>query len=165
LITPEQTLARFRDVVVDNNSRIVLDLSLQMRALPVPEQRKCFGGDYQTGFVYTFRSDKYPDHVMEAVVAVQGDAISGLYRNHSAFATLGTIIAARTELIKAVSAKLGLSAERIGIEDPARGRTLGLAELTTGQLIDILADRMGAAIAVVGSYGGDLALAKSEMPA
>lgn len=164
MTTPEQTFDRFRDVVVDNNSRNVLDLSLQLRKLNLAEQRKHFGGDYSTGFFYLFRSDKHPELVMESVVAVQGDAITSLYRNHRIFETVGTLMVARAELIKAVAAKLGLSAEKVGIEDPARGRTLGFNELSTGQLIDILADRMGMAVAVVGSYGGDAALAKSEMP-
>lgn len=159
---PEQTLQRFRDVVVDNNSRTVLELSLALRKLEERAQREHFGGTYREGFVYLYRNDALnPNVVMESVVAVQGDAITSLYRNHPIFTNLNSLIDGRRELMQAVAAKIGLSIESIGIDDSTRGRTLGLSELSTGQLIDILAERIGTTVMVSGSHGGDASILKA----
>lgn len=156
-MTPEQAMEAFRDVVVVNSDRIVLELSHEFRKRPVDQQRKHFGGHYEIGFTWLIRSDaQHTDKVMETVVSAQGDAITSLYVNHRIFATLGTLMQAREVLINAIAERIGLSAGAVGVEDAGRGRRLGLTELSTGQLIDILAERTGSSIVVPNNRGGDV---------
>ena len=91
---------------------------------------------------------------METVVSPKGDAITSVYMNHSIFASLGDLQRARTDLIAAVADRVGLSVESAGVNDEGRGRMLGLAELSTGQLVDLLAERMGSSIVVPNNRGG-----------
>jgi hypothetical protein len=151
-----QILDKYRSVVVANSDRIVHELSHEFRAKPEPVQKQSFGGSYKSGFTWLIRSEsQHADKVVETVVSPKGDAITSLYvGNHPAFATLGTLIAARDELIAAVADRVGLSVDAVGVEDPGRGRRLGLSELSTGQLIDLLAERMGSSIVVPNSRGG-----------
>ena len=58
------------------------------------------------------------------------------------------------KLIAAVAERVGLSVESAGVNDEGRGRMLGLAELSTGQLVDLLAERMGSSIVVPNNRGG-----------
>jgi hypothetical protein len=161
---PEQTLARFRDVIVNNNSRQTLEISIAMRRLSQDDQRAALGGEYASGFMYLYRNDAVaPSVVMETVVSPVGDAITSLYMNHSIFADHASLVRARRDLIAALSEKVGLSAHSIGIDDPGRGRSLGLSELATGQLIDLLAERMGASIVTTGTHGGDIDLTKGAL--
>lgn len=158
---PEQTLARFRDLVVNNNTKLVLALSLALRKLSENEQRAALGGEFKTGFMYLYRNEQIaPGMVMETIVSPLGDGITSLYVNHQALFNHATLVEARRELVAAISAKIGLSVESIGVDDPGRGRVMGLAELSTGQLIDILAERMGTTIITTGTHGGDLDLFK-----
>lgn len=153
--TPEATLAKFRDIVVVNSTEISLALSQQLRKQP--DQRAHFGGNQKWGFIYLFRSDKvHPGNVLECVVSPAGDAITSVYREHSAFASLGDLTRAREELIRALAQRVGISVEGMGIDDAGRGRTLSGAELSTGQLIDLLAEQAGASVAVTNSHGADL---------
>jgi hypothetical protein len=156
-MTPEQVLDKYRGIVAVNSERIALELSQHLRKLTQEQQRAIFGGHHHYGFFWLFRHDSHPDKVMECVVSTAGDAITSVYVNHNANENIGTLLAARAELINAISDKIGLSVEAIGIDDPGRGRTVGLNELCTGQLIDILTERMGASVAVTSSIGGDLA--------
>lgn len=153
-----QILDKYRSVVVANSDRIVHELSHEFRAKAEHVQRQSFGGTYQTGFTWLIRSEgQHTDKVVETVVSPKGDAITSLYiGNHSAFASLGTLIEARRELIAAVCDRVGLSQDAVGVEDPGRGRRLDLAELSTGQLIDLLAERMGSSIVVPNSRGGEV---------
>jgi hypothetical protein len=158
-VNPQETLERYRNVVVVNSPRVNLELSQHLRKLPVDMQRARFGGRYGVGFFWLFsHSEVHPDKVMECVVSTAGDAISSTYLVHPMFASLGELLTARENLIKALTEKIGLSIESIGIDDPGRGRALSLPELSTGQLIDILAERMGSSIASTSSMGGDLDL-------
>jgi hypothetical protein len=157
-MNPSQILDKYRSVVVANSDRIVHELSHEFRKKPEPVQKQSFGGSYKTGFTWLIRSEsQHTDKVVETVVSAKGDAITSLYvGNHPAFATLGTLMAARAELIEAVATRVGLSQEAVGVEDPGRGRQLGLSELSTGQLIDLLAERMGSSIVVPNSRGGEV---------
>lgn len=153
----KEILGRFTDLVVSNSSRQVLELSQKLRNLPLAEQRAHFGGEHHSGFFYLFRSDKHPGVVMETVVsAAGGDGVTSLYLDHRENATIGAVIAARQALINALSQRVGLSADAIGIDDATRGRTLGVTELSTGQLIDLLAERVGKTVLTTGSHGGDV---------
>lgn len=152
----DQVLDKYRTVVVANSDRIVHELSHEFRKRPEPVQRTHFGGSYKTGFTWLIRSEsQHIDKAVETVVSPMGDAITSLYiGNHPAFASLGTLMAAREELIAAVADRVGLSVDAVGVEDAGRGRRLGLSELSTGQLIDLLAQRMGSSIVVPNSRGG-----------
>jgi len=155
--TPEQTLSRFRDVVVSNSSRILLALSIALHKKSHAEQRDAFGGEYKTGFFYLYRNEAIaPGVVMETVVSTAGDGITSLYVNHPALANLSSLVSARRELVAALSEKIGLSVDAVGVDDPGRGRVMGLSELATGQLIDLLAESMGRTVTTTGTHGGDL---------
>lgn len=147
----------FRDVVVVNGERIVLELSLDLKKLPLSEQRKCFGGSDKVGYFYLFgHKEKFTDTVMECVMSPLGDSVTSLYKAHPIFESPGELIRARSILMHAIAEKVGLSEEAIGIDDAARGRTLGLDELSTGQLIDILAERVGTIHMNTDSHGQEL---------
>jgi hypothetical protein len=138
-------LSRMRDLVVYNSEHHALALSLKLEKLPVNERRKWFGGSHPTGWLYLFRDPEFPDIVLETVQSqFGGDAITSTYiGNHSSLANVGTLISAREDLIRAIAQEIGLSIPAIGIPDPVRGRDLSLKELSTGQLIDLLAERNG----------------------
>lgn len=155
-MNPEMILNQYRGIVVVNSDRIVHEISHEFRQLAEPDQKKHFGGSMTTGFTWLIRSEsQHTDKVVETVVSPTGDAITSLYiGNHPAFASLGTLMGSRAELIAAVADRVGLSAEAVGVEDAGRGRRLGLAELSTGQLVDLLAERMGSSIVVPNNRGG-----------
>lgn len=153
-MTPEQTLHKYRDLVVVNSDKTALEISVAFKNLPEPQQKPHFGGSYASGFTWIIRSEQHRDKVMETVVSPKGDAITSVYMNHSIFASLGDLQRARTDLIAAVADRVGLSIESAGVNDEGRGRMLGLAELSTGQLVDLLAERMGSSIVVPNNRGG-----------
>lgn len=145
-------LDKYRDVVVANANHIVLEISLDLKNRPLAEQREAFAGEVQSGFFYLHRIPKYDEAVFECVVSGTGDAISSAYINHPIFNTVGDLLKARRELVFAIAEKVGLSVEAVGVDDPGRGRQLGLNELSTGQLIDMLADRVGHSIIVTNNH-------------
>lgn len=148
----QDTLSQYSDVVVVNGAKIALEIALTLKQLPMHVQRSSFAGSAETGHFYMHRLDKFPDTVFECVASPEGDAITSLYKNHRIFGSAGELMRARRHLIDAIAAKVGLSVESIGVDDPGRGRALGLNELSTGQLIDTLAERMGQSILVTDSH-------------
>jgi hypothetical protein len=148
-------LDAYKDVVVVNADRIALELSLKFKEASKMAQHQAFGGTVDAGWFYLYRrDDMHTDTVLECVVSPDsGDMITSLYKNHSIFGDKGELIRARRVLIKAIAEKVGLSAEAIGIEDTARGRALGLTELSTGQLIDLLAERLGHTVVTTDTHG------------
>lgn len=158
-MTPQQVLDKYRHIVVVNGQNIALEISQELQAKPQQEQRAHFGGHHKIGFFYLFVGTKHPNKVLETVVSPQGDAITSVYMVDPIFATTGELLRAREQLIKACAESIGLSVEAVGIEDPARGRLLGLEELGTGQLIDLLAGQLGSTIATTDSVGGSVAVA------
>lgn len=148
----QEILDQFSDVVVVNADHIALQISLDLKARHLNDQRKAFAGEARSGFFYLHRMDKFPDIVFECVMSISGDAVTSLYRNHSIFNTPGELTKARGLLLRAVAGKVGLSVEAVEIQDDARGRGLGLEELATGQLIDMLAERTGKSIVVTNSH-------------
>jgi hypothetical protein len=146
-------LDKYRDVVVVNANHIGLEISLALKNEPTEKQREAFFGTMDTGFWYVHRLDKHPDTVYECIVSTNtGDAITSLYKNHRIFNTHGDLARAREELIKAIAHKVGLSHQGVGIDDPVRGRVMELRELSTGQLIDLLAERSGKTVLVTNSH-------------
>lgn len=148
----QEVLDQYRDIVVVNASHIILEISLDLKARSLQEQRASFAGSYATGFFYLHRIDKFPDTVFECIMSPVGDAISSIYKNHRIFSEPAELMRARDHLCRCIAEKVGLSVEGVGIEDKARGRTLGLNELSTGQLVDMLAERMGQSVLVTNSH-------------
>ena len=150
-MTPDQTLAKYRSIVVVDSDHKALALSIALNKVPHLDRRPFFAGDHKTGFFYLFGpSDQVPDCVMETVMSphTTGDSVTSLYRFAPCFATPGELMKARGEVIAALAEKVGLSPEAIGIEDEARGRTLGVGEVAFGQLIDMLAEKSSSTIVV-----------------
>lgn len=139
----------YADVVVVNANHLALDLSVLMRAEPEASQREFFGGNLKSGYLYLYSNPKYPEFVFECVMSVDGDAIAAVYRGHPIFASLGEVTKARDRLCDLISAEVGLSVEGVGVDDKARGRTLGLRDLSTGQLVDMLRERTGGKVIAV----------------
>lgn len=147
-------LDKYRSVVVDNNHKKGLALAMELRKRPVEQQRAAFSGTRESGYFYLFADEKTsPGVVYECVASLDGgDAITSVYVHHPIFNSPGALISARTEMIRALADKVGLSVESVGIDDPGRGRVLGLQELGTGQLIDLLAERMGQSIVTTNTH-------------
>lgn len=150
-----ETFEKYRSIVVANHDYAAHALALELRKLSLSEQRNHFGGDPKVGYVYLFRKDElYPDLVYECVAsASHKDAIVSTYKNCAALNDLASVLRTRAELIAACATKIGMPAESIGIDDEVRGRALGLEELSTGQLVDVLAERLGKTILRTDSYG------------
>lgn len=160
-MTPDQVLEKHRSIVAVNSEAIALGLSKSLNSKKDREKRQFFGGNHTYGFTWLYRDEaKYPDKVMETVVSPQGDAITSVYISHSCLTDLGELSRSRELLIKAVAEKVGLSVPAVGIDDTCRGRVLGLAELATAQLIDLLADKMGKSIVVASNIGGENEIAE-----
>ena len=151
-MTPEQVTESTRDVVVVNHEKTALEISFDLKESTKENQRLAFAGSRNAGFFYLHRIDKHPDMVYECVVSQEGDAITSVYRNHRIFQNHGELIKARVLLINAVAQKVGLSPEGVGVDDPGRGRVLGLVELSTGQLIDMLSEKIGQSIVTTDSH-------------
>ena len=146
-MNPSEALEKYRHIVVVNSERISHEMDHAMRQLPEHEQTQLMGGSDKAGYFWLFRDARHPGMVLEIVYSEEAqDSISSIYKDDSFNASLGEVIKAREELIQALSDKVGLSAEAIGINDEARGRDLAPKELTTGQLIDMLAEQMGTSI-------------------
>lgn len=143
----------YQDVVVVNSDRKALELSLKLRDLPREAQRPFFGGSNKAGFFYLFSHDSVPDMLLESVHSTEAtDGITAVYKPHPIFASVGELVRARELLIDMLATKIGLPAESVGIEDPVRGRALGLSELSTGQLIDLIAEKEGSIVMKTDSY-------------
>lgn len=148
----------YQDVVVINSDRKALELSIKLRDMPREQQRPFFGGTPKTGFFYLFTHESVPDMVLESVHSTDVvDGITAIYKPHPIFASPGELIRAREVLIETLAKKVGLPAESVGIDDPVRGRALGLNELSTGQLIDMLAEQEGSIVMKTDSYVGGAA--------
>lgn len=160
-MNPQETLDIYRHLVAVNSEKIALELSQKLRASTMEEQRQCFGGDFYTGFFWLFRHDSHPDKVMETVVSPEGDAITSIYISNSFSSSIGSLMGVRKALIRAISEKVGLSVEAMGIDDQARGRSLNLAELSTAQLVDLLADQLKSSVLTTSSIGGNVEIASS----
>lgn len=149
----QETLQRYADVVAVNADRIALELSLLLKNEPPEVQRKTFGGSREAGWFYLYHNAKHPDSMFECVMSQEGgDSITALYKTNRIFGSVGELISARETLIRAIAEKVGLSREAVGIEDPGRGRTVGLVDLSTGQLIDMLAEKVGSSIVVANNH-------------
>jgi hypothetical protein len=154
-MTPDETLAKYRSIVVVDADHKALTLSIALNKVPHLQRRPYFAGDHKTGFFYLFGpTDVVPDCVMETVMSPheKGDSVTSLYRFAPCFASPGELMRARGEVIAALSDKVGLSPESIGIEDITRGRVLGVNELAFGQLIDMLNERSTAVVMVTDTH-------------
>lgn len=152
-MSPDQVLESVRDVVVINHDRTALEIAFHLKEQPKEVQRKAFAGTEKSGYFYLHRIDKFPDTVYECVMsATDGDAISSTYKNHRVFQNVGELIRARELLVEAIAQKVGLSVQGVGVDDPGRGRTLSLNEMATGQLIDMLAERVGKSVVTTNSH-------------
>lgn len=148
----QEILDQYRDIVVVNATHIALEISLDLKARALHEQRESFAGNFATGFFYLHSIDKFPDTVFECIVSPNGDAITSVYKQHRVFSEPAELMRARDRLCHAIAEKVGMSIEGVGVDDEARGRTLGLNDLSTGQLVDMLAERMGQSIMVTNSH-------------
>lgn len=153
-MTPEQTLHKYRDLVVVNSDKIAAEISITLEKLVKSDQKHRLNGCFASEFIKVARVEIHPEKVLETIVSPRGDAITSVYLNHSIFASLGDLARARAELIAAIADRVGLSVESAGVNDEGRGRMLGLGELATGQLVDLLAERMGSSIVVPNNRGG-----------
>lgn len=144
----------YGDVVVVNSERLATKLSIGLRDVAENVRRDCFAGDNQVGWFYLYRDDDVSaDKVLEVVMSKAGDRVVSVYVNHPIFQSRSELMHARRALIKAISKERGLSVESIGVEDPTRGRLLGLDELATGQLIDLLHEQAAAGALVTTADG------------
>lgn len=135
-------LERVRDLVVLSNDKAVLELSLDLRELTKEEQRTRFGGSRDSGWFYLHANDqKRRNMVFECIVSETGETVSALYMGHPIFNSVGELLRVREELVREIGEKVGLDFRNVGVTDPIRGREVGLEELATGQLIDLLTER------------------------
>lgn len=135
-----EILSKYLDLTVVNSSAIAQKMSLQLEAATLEVKQSTYGGNPLVGWFYLGRSVDHPGMVFECTVTPQ-DSISSVYMEHPMFESRAELMRTREALMNAIAADLGLSVEGVGIDDHARGRTLGLSELATGQLVDMLAQR------------------------
>lgn len=153
-MTPEQVFDKYRHLVVVNSERIALELSEQMRKLPQDDPSLVKGGTRSSGFAWLFNHPMHPDKVLESVVSpFDKSVVTSIYMGHPMFGSIGEWVKARQEIIGAISEKVGLSIESIGVDDEARGESLSLIELSTGQLLDLLAEQFRSSVLVSNSFG------------
>jgi hypothetical protein len=136
------SIARFKTSQTVEDTVAVLMLSKELGELGKPEQREFFGGTHNSGWFYLFANESsHPGVIMECVMSPAGDSIVALYKTEPWFASPGELARAREICVRALSEKVGLSIEAMGIEDEARGRTLDPGELSFAQLLDMLNER------------------------
>lgn len=136
------TLDKYRRIAVIDDDAKLNKLSKLLQGQDKANQRAFFGGDDRTGWFYLYAHPTVPGVIMEAVQSRHGDSVISLYAPDAVFNSVGELMKARAEVIEALSASLGLSVQAIGVEDPARGRALGVEEIAFGQLIDLLGERV-----------------------
>lgn len=142
-----EILQRHADVVVVNADHIARAMGLKLAAVSEEARRETFGGNPKTGHFYLYRDEEFPGKVFECVVSHGGFSMTSLYMAHRIFGTRADLMRARESLMDAIGATVGLPAESIGVDDQDRG-TVGLADMATGQLIDMLNGRVGNQIIV-----------------
>lgn len=149
-----ETLDRVRNLIVVEDDQLLLALTLDLQKRDRSAQMMALAVSNEWGSVYVYANDNLlPNLVLECVMSREhGDSISTLYRGHPIFNTKADLIRTRLELIRELAAKVGLSVESAGVEDPVRGRYLGLGELGTAQLIDLLMERSGLILAGTDNY-------------
>lgn len=158
-MTPEQTLERYRHIVVSNSDRKAHELDYFFRQLSENDQARHFFARRGVGSIWLYRDRRHPEYVLEIVYSQEhGDCISSLYKDCAENGSSGALLETREHLIKALSEKVGLSPEAMGIDDEARGRALAPHELGTGQLIDLLAEQFGSTIAIADQRSGNTGL-------
>lgn len=147
-------LDRVKSLVVVNSNKRTLALTIDLRDAGTEAQRARFAGSQKAGYFYLHTNERlHPNHLMECVVSQAGDSITSLYLGHPALETPGELLRTREALIDELAAKYGLSHESVGIDDETRGRVLGLEELSTGQLIDMLSDQLSLVAPQTDNYG------------
>lgn len=145
------SLNRFRTTVVVDDDVAVLRLSQKLGKMGKSEQRPFFAGSPKSGYFYLFADEKMaPGLIMETVMSAAGDSISTLYSTAGCpwFATPGELTRARDQMVTAMCEKVGLSVEAMGIDDAARGRSLGPFELAFAQMIDLMTEETSSSVAV-----------------
>lgn len=167
-MTPQETFERYRDLVVVNGDRIAHEMSYAFRQLSEEQQAQLHVNSATAGNFWLFRPA--PDHkhagmVLEVVYSIEaGDCIQAIYRDNRINASAGELIRARENLIRAIAERRGLSIERCGVDDAGRGRMIGLEEMTTGQLIDMLAEEFnGKSILTLDNRVGNMSLMDKMM--
>lgn len=153
-----------RDLVVVNSDHHALKLSILLRDGPMADVNNARGGDAYSGYFVLYRHPDVPGMVLETVISPKHkDGITSVYQEHRMFESRAELMRKRTSLIAELAKEYGLPPESIGIDDVARGRSMGLTELSTGQLIDLLQDRAHGGIVRVKSnnhaFGIDQAVA------
>lgn len=171
-MTPQETLDRYRHLVVVNSQRIALQLSQLLQKVPREQASKMMVRNRTAGCFWLFRDPNVLGTALECVVSpAGGDSVTSLYKDCSEIATPGALLDMRTHLIEALATRVGLSVEAVGIQDQTRGRLVGLNELATGQLLDLLAEQLGSGLTlasnsvVSNSHGVDLDVAALAMKA
>jgi hypothetical protein len=149
-MNPSETLAKYSSVVVVNADHIALRMSLALAAESVEVRNACYGGSPGIGFFYLYAHPDYPETVFECVVTPSGESITSLYKGHPIFENRAELMGARASIIVGIAQSVGLSVSAIGVDDGERGR-VGLSEMATGQLIDMLNRREGKSIVVPNS--------------
>lgn len=148
-----EILQQYSDIVVINADNLALRMGLKIQDLGITKQKESFGGNKDSGYLYLFDSEEFPDAIYECIVStVGGDAVTSLYKPNRIFGSVGELIRARIRLIEAIAASVGIDRHNVSVDDEGRGRALFLEELSTGQLVDMLAGRMGKSIVVSNSY-------------
>lgn len=136
-------IERVRNLVVLNNDHALLELSLDLRERDKAFQRSCFGGSHETGWFYLHGNEaKRRGMVFECVAIPGGETVSTLYMAHPIFNSVADLQRTREELCKLLGEKMGMDYRNMGIFDPSRGREVGVEEMATAQLIDLVLDQL-----------------------
>lgn len=158
-MTPVQTMERYRHMVVVNGERLTHELSFAMRQLSEEAQSRLMARSNKAGAMWLFRDPAKPGYLLEVVYSLEhGDYVSSVYRDDAVNSSAGDVLRMRENLIDALAERHGLSAELMTVTDEGRGREIGLNEMGTGQLIDLLSEQLGSSLAVADNVAGNLSL-------
>lgn len=97
-----------------------------------------YAASMKAGMFYILDHAKYPGKIVEHVMGLAGDSISGLYEVHPIFASPGTLLTAREDLIEMIESSENAAPGVLKMMDEGRGRPVFLQEMTTSQLIDLV---------------------------
>ena len=131
------------------NEEVITDEMLKRLVETSPErQQDWWIRDVLVGNVCVYFDDRYPDYVLELVMGAEESSVSTLFMRHPTFTARKSLAGARKELITEIGVATMSLPSRVAIRDEGRGRDVALAEMSTAQLVDILASATVGKLAV-----------------
>lgn len=122
------------------NDEVVTDeLLKQFIELPEPVHHDIWIRDAYVGNVGVYMNDRHPDKLIEVVMGADESSVTTLFARNPIFYSRTELADARKDIINEIGAVTQTLPSVIGVHDVGRGRDVMLREMSTAQLLDILA--------------------------